>query len=508
MLILYKKNTMKIVLSKYKSLKLFAALILFSGLLVSCDDFLDQTPTDGLVYSEYWKNKEEVLATLGGAYQKLAELDYNLFVLGELRGDMLKTNGTNTTGNELKMMELDILETNTFAKWDKFYTVINICNHIIALAPGVQERDQTFGDVLMKQYVAEATFLRALTYFYLVRVFDRVPFVTEPTSNDQVDFFITQTEGEVILASMKEDLKAIDIELSYTTIVETRWRASNGAINALLADICLWNFEYEECITYIDKIEESGEYFLVDPIDWFTNFSKGATSETIFEIFYSEPMEQNNSIALSTYNGHTPRNAKYYCSDYAVEVLDPAVDKAGEEIRGNGTLSYNDIDDYQMWKYIGRSPDRTSVRPSGSQESANFIVYRLADIYLMKAEAYSQLNSYTDATKYVNYVRLRANMLPAGVFADPSDYEDLILEERAKELAYEGKRWFDLLRMGRRSTTGKAKLIEIMVNNVPTTQQLVMKSKLNDVNGWYMPVHSDEISRNKELIQNPYYDAK
>lgn len=500
---------MNIVLTKYKSLQLFAALIFVSGLLVSCEDFLDQKPTDGLVYSEYWKNKEEVLSTLGGAYQKLAEMDYRLFVLSELRSDMLKKNGTYTTGDELKIMESNILESNSYAKWDKFYTVINICNHVIKLAPGVQEKDQTFSDILVQKYVSEATFLRALTYFYLVRIFQDVPYITEPTSNDQVEFFVSQTPGETILERTKEDLKAIhNFELSYPTLEQSRSRVSKGAINALLADICLWNFEYDECLTYIDEIESSGEYFLLEPIEWFDNYKLGFTSENIFEIFYDEPSAQGNRLASNTYNSSNPNQAKYYVSDYAVEILGPDLDQAGEVTRGNGTFSYDDIDNYQIWKYIGQNGDRTTKRPSSSDASANYIIYRLADVYLMKAEALSQKDnpSFALATEYLNMISLRANMNPHPVYGDKETYEDIVLEERAKELAYEGKRWFDLLRMGRRSERGKTKLIDILVSNVPSTQQLVMKSKLSDPNGWYMPVHSDEINRNKNLKQNPYYD--
>ncbi len=501
---------MNIVINKYKSLKVFVALLLLSGMLVSCEDFLDLAPTDGQVYSEYWKNKEEVLSTLSGAYQKFAELDYRLFVLGEMRGDMLKSNSTNTPTAELRMMESYILSDNSYASWTNFYTVINICNHVIKLAPGVQAKDQTFTDYLLTQYVNEAKFLRALTYFYLVRVFENVPFITEPTSNDQVEFFITQTDGEDILPALKEDLKAIRAQMpDYPTIEMSRSRATAGAVNALLADICLWNFEYDECLTYIDELEDSEQYFLVEPIDWFTNYSEGATSEIIFELFFDQVQSQPNSIATNTYNVSDATKAKFYASNYAVEVLGPSLEDAGEVTRGNGSLSYDNSDNYQVWKYIGSVGDRKTKRATANQKSANFIIYRLADIYLMKAEALSQKQapSYAMATEYINKVRVRALMDPYGVFSDAASYEDIILEERAKELAFEGKRWFDLLRMGRRTERGKNQLIDIMVTNVPTTQQLVMKSKLSDENSWYMPVHSDEISRNKNLTQNPYYDA-
>ncbi len=86
-------------------------------------------------------------------------------------------------------------------------------------------------------------------------------------------------------------------------------------------------------------------------------------------------------------------------------------------------------------------------------------------------------------------------------------YEDYIMDERALELAFEGKRWFDLLRMGRRNDyLRKNKLIEIMVRNVPSTQKRILATKLTNPMGWYLPIQDVELERNKNLLQNPYYN--
>jgi hypothetical protein len=151
------------------------------------------------------------------------------------------------------------------------------------------------------------------------------------------------------------------------------------------------------------------------------------------------------------------------------------------------------------------------LRPGNTSTSANFIIYRLADVYLMAAEAYSQKESpdFAKALEYLNAIRERSNMALYAQFSSAQQFEDAILLERAKELAFEGKRWFDLLRMGRRNNFArKDKLIEILIQNVPSTQKLVLKSRLSDPNGWYMPIHITEIERNKNLVQNPYYDEK
>ena len=475
------------------------AILIIMGLMGNaCSDFLDEQPTDGLVRSEYWKNKEEVLATLAGAYKKLAAMDKILFIHGEVRGDMLDA-GTSLENAQEKMMESNIQSDNRYAKWDDFYTVINLCNHVITLAPSVQELDQTFSDYLLQQYIAEATFLRSLCYFYLVRIWNDVPFVLEPSETDNADFFLPLTPSEQILASIKDDLIEISnrIPTVYPSNEHSKSRASKGAVNALLADISLWNFEYADCIEYVEEVEQSGIYFLLPATEWFDLYQPGFSLEGIFEIFYDHSIGQPNSLYNSTINQNN-----YVASEYAQIVLSVEVLEAAEQVRGYGSISLTN----KIWKYGGQFPDQETGRPAGTSASANFMVYRLAELYLMKAEAYSQLGSFNEAQEYLNMVRERANVETLVLSNDVQAFEDAILTERAKELAFEGKRWFDLLRMGRRNDyANKDKLIEILVQDVPSTQKLVQKAKLSNPLGWFMPIHIDEIDRNREITQNPYY---
>jgi starch-binding outer membrane protein, SusD/RagB family len=90
----------------------------------------------------------------------------------------------------------------------------------------------------------------------------------------------------------------------------------------------------------------------------------------------------------------------------------------------------------------------------------------------------------------------------------PSAYEDRIMEERALEFAFEGKRWFDLLRMGRRNNySRKSKLIDIIIQNASSSQKRILATKLSNPLGWYFPIYKEEIERNKNLVQNPYYNS-
>ncbi len=169
-------------------------------------------------------------------------------------------------------------------------------------------------------------------------------------------------------------------------------------------------------------------------------------------------------------------------------------------------LSNGRENDYGIWKYIG-SPDGETTRPGYTANSANWIVYRYADVLLMKAEALSQLGRFPEALDIINRIRIRANAPAVTPPNSVTAYEDYILDERSLELSFEGKRWFDLLRMGRRNDyLRKNKLIEIMVRNVPSTQKRIMATKLTNPMGWYLPIEDIELEHNKNLVQNPYYN--
>lgn len=475
---------------------LIITLIILS--FASCDNYLNLEPTDGLISDEYWSNKEEVLSVLGAAYEKFADLDHTLFVHGEVRADMMGEY-RNTPSHQRNMMRSNIESNNTFARWSSFYIVINLCNHVIELAPDVQNRDVTFTDYQLQQYVAEATFLRGLCYFYLVRIFNDVPYVTDPTESDNADFFTGTTPADEVLSLVKADLDSIIAPKNYPTIEETKSRATSGAVNSLLADISLWNEDYEACIAYIKKVEESGQYFLMPGLQWFNNYDPGLSLENIFEIYFDANNNQSNSLYTNTYERHY-----YIISPYTLEILNDDELLANEAIRGPGSYGSSS---YKCVKYA-RTANGT-MRSGDDRRSANLIIYRLADLYLMMAEAYSQKASpeYGLAQDYLNLVHERAGFLPLTIATNPRSFEDAIMEERAKELAFEGKRWFDLLRMGKRNGYArKDELIEILVRNVSSTQRLVQAAKLSNPLGWYMPIHIDEINRNSNLIQNSYYD--
>lgn len=485
-----------------KIFKLRFIILIALSFQFSCSDYLELIPPGGLVREEFWKTKEDVEAVLMAAYQSSAAMDGNLFIYGEARGDMVEADYS-LGGGERNLMESNIYPDNWLCNWASFYKVINYCNDVIKNAPEVQKIDNTFTEFQLKGLLAEAYWLRSLNYFYLVRIFKDVPLVLTPSETDATDFYLPVTKGEDILETMLKDLNeyrqfATD---GYKTLDEVKGRATKAAFDALLADISLWNFDYEKCIGYCNRIISNKEYVLMPGTRWFEIFYPGNSLESIFEFQFEDKYNQKNgTYGKTNRNSHqfdpSTRAEELFARKYSVELTrgeDASITKLSE-------------DDYLIWKYVGRAPDGKTERIGAEQSSCNWIVYRLADIYLMKAEALSQLSRFGEAADALNEIRERANMPPLTIGNSPVLFEDAIMEERALELAFEGKRWFDLLRMGRRNNYArKDKLVEIIIKNVPSTQKRILSAKLTNPLGWYLPIYKTEIERNKNLVQNPYY---
>ncbi len=488
---------MKFKINKMKSIRIIILISICLVPFTSCEDWLELIPPDGLVLDEYWKSKEDLEATLMGAYQKFAGLDEKLFLFGELRADLI-IEDQNTPGYQRLVMQGNIYPDNQLCDWSDFYAVINYCNNVLKYAPEIIQFDQTFTEYQMKGFEAEAIFLRSLAYFYLVRIFKEVPLVLEPSEEDDVNFFLPKSADTTILNILKEDLEEARFYATddYGSEVENLGRATKSAILALLAEISLWKFEYDDCIRYVDEIEKL-DYLLLPGGKWFEIFYPGNSLEGIFEFQFDQNLDQSNSLWQYTYY----TNEYYKASSNAIDLFDPEI--SSEIIRGPGSMrSFDDM----IWKFCGSAADGKTLRSSSERSSCNWIVYRLADVKLMKAEALSQLSRFDEALTIINQIRFRALMNQVKIPYSAEAFEDAILEERAIELAFEGKRWFDLLRLGRRNNYNrKSKLIEIIIEKVPSTQKLVLASKLSNPFGWYLPILENELERNSNLEQNPYY---
>jgi hypothetical protein len=493
---------------------LFISLLL-SG-LTSCNDWLNLYPDNAQTTDQYWETKQDVESVVSAGYVKLRNSVNYLFVWGEIRGTGIEVGSVaagDNIGSAYNLQQLDILTDNAYSKWSNIYQIINMANSVLRYAPSVVEKDPSFTNEEKQSYFSEAYFLRSLAYFYLVRTFKDVPFITEPYVKDEGNYSVPKMDGNEILDFLIDDLKSalpaaksFFPETDINNPVNTKGRATKWSIYSLLADIYLWKGEYEQCINVCDSVIQSGRVGLIEKELWFSNYLPGNSNESIFEIQYDYKKKQTNDFFTWFYT-----NRNYWVSQYTVSLFQSTTPLG--DIRGDGGTYSGSLTTNYLWKYVGVILDdgTHAIRNSGTQNDQNYIIYRLADIYLMKAEALIMQGSdhYQEALDIIATVRARAGIAepPLSPLSSELDMLIFLTEERGREFCGEGKSWFDLLRVcSRHDYQYKEYMIASVLQMVSPSRYGIVRSKLSNPGGsYYMPIHKDELTVNKALVQNDYY---
>lgn len=488
----------------YNILKTFLAAVLAVS-FVSCDAWLNVKPQNEQPMDEFWQSKEEVLTILMGSYVQTRAC-LNLMVRwGEVRGDVVELGpGLSSDRDMLAVKSLSIQPDNSICTWQPFYNVIGRCNSVLTYAPKVLETDDTFSRDVCDQYMAEAVWLRTLAYFYLVRSFKDVPYVLEPYVDDNRPFEMAKTDGKVILQAIAGDLLEHigSLPVSYGLGTwENKGRATVWAAYALLADIYLWLEDYDACIDMCSRIEKSEYFYLLPRNQWYRLYYPGNSDESIFELQWDAAREQTNNLFGWFYNDSD--NNSYAISDVAVAKFNEYEDE--NDVRANGG-SYIQASS-KIWKYAGTATGVNNIRESTVRD-ANWIIYRYSEILLMHAEALVFKDDFEGSYELVKTVRERAGYathpsLPQNV----NEAIDLVLDERLRELCFEGKRWFDLVRTAtRQDGLYKDKLINLLLMNVPAKDRPLHQARLQNTDGYYFPINETDIDASGGLlVQNSYY---
>lgn len=488
------------------------SIILFSLLIFlnwSCSKWLTLQPQDGITRQEYWKTKEEVLSAVIGCYSSLLvstgsdrPLSEYMFMWGETRADMAVT-ATAASQDEIDLTNVNIQSTNTIAQWSAFYRTINYCNTVIKYAPAVLTIDNTLTATQLNQWLSEVYTLRALMYFYLVRSFRDVPLKLTPTASDTDLGFLPKSNSDTVLAQIVSDLAFAETNAvtTYGNVIYDKGRVTKYTVNAIQADVALWMDKYDVANAACDKVINSGKFGLVAGNSaWFnTLYYNGNSNESIFE-FQFDAQALNNFYNI--FLGSTRRYAAAGRVMDEFYTVDPLNDQ-NKDIRGDGVSVRTS--DNTIWKYV--AVDYNTTRTT-TTSYCHWFMYRYADILLMKAEALNEMGDITDALPLVYAVRKRANALPATDLmpSDKGSMQDFILAERGREFAFEGKRWYDILRFSKRGGYLRSDiLLNMVAKTASSDRQQSAIAKYKDPNTHYFPIYIGELQTDPNLVQNPYY---
>ena len=513
--------------------------------LESCTDWLSLKPQSELILDDYWQSESQAQAVAIACYRGLNENDNmeRMIVWGELRSDNLVSGATSFDNNKIKHLDMgkilnvDIDPYNKYSQWSSMYHVINNCNSFLYYAPGVVSKDPNFTVGKLHSLESEVLTIRALCYFYLVRTFKEVPWIETPSIDDTQNYNVAKsTEREVLDHIISDLLRAKkSARTDYGRADYNKGRITLNAVNALLADVYLWDQQYDKCV-------ESSNEVLADPtlilntadLMFYNVFYKGNSSESIFELQFNDDLKYGIT-ALPT--GLAATKILYGFTSTPGELAFPRYLQTGEYSvfnypLGTGSESKSTTDvrfsdfiveppatstekyaTFPIFKYVGVMRTETSnglSYYSVRSTTPKWIVYRLADVILMKAEALAQLDgsaNLKESLELVNRTYLRSN--PTSVALDTTTYNDkraverLVLRERQRELLFEGKRWFDLMRLARRNNSPTS-VLEFVGHKL--TGDPLQQAKMSDMRGLYMPIPQSDIDVNPKLIQNSFYD--
>lgn len=512
--------------------KITAIIAGLLGLLVGvgCNKFLDEKPISTLAPENFWKSETDATTWMAGIYNSLqTTLSTNWFDWGEVRSDNVRIGGTGNAQltmitNTLSANDADI---NGITSWTNLYTTISLCNYGIKYLPVMIANNVEGKAAEYQDYLGQCYGLRALMYFYALRVWGRVPIHTEPIQS-------LSQPTELPRASLA-DVKARimdDITQSLQTIQNDKTKKyylQKAAVYALKTDVHMWFQEYDDALAASDQfIAANGVTWVNGITAWKNIFLDPVNSpETVFNLYWSI-VERGAGVGVCSKLGSSSNTNQYeVVTDMWQEFRNRTDPNTGRPIDGRywalwDTVTYIDAATYDAavvqlgkfapWKGI---PGAGFTFQGVSQCDVKLPVYRLADVMLLRAEALTHKGNFQPALDIVNAVRNRVGYTVQAKLMDytgdiTTGIERTILKERQLELLGEGKRWFDLCRIGKiydYTNSGYGYLREIMNPLLAGRTGGIIYDGQNMGRILY-PINSAMFNANSKLVgdQNPPYD--
>ncbi|MEX0720989.1 MAG: RagB/SusD family nutrient uptake outer membrane protein [Balneolaceae bacterium] len=516
-----------------RKIKHLLLLTLTIASFTSCseENFLNVTNENELSSANFFSNIEDFDMGLNAAYSALKSLDLygqNFYV-----ETLLALPSESDYWNAQSRNELNSADGNVYVAWRGWYRVVARVNDVIENAPlFIEEHNPTAADEdQLDVILGQAHFLRGLAYFNLVRLWGEdsyardhtrlaVPLILKVPSIREDMMQPRSTVGEVYTQIIK-DFEFAEDHLLDSWDANNIARANKYAAKAFLGQVYLYMGKDIEAIKYFDEVLQNPNYDLV-PFDRYDDLFQGKnefSEESIFELGYHIDMQQNiwenglgSGIGLSLappgrgWSNVTPHgvNIFRFGDDPRLKIATIASDDSAATAEGDmapaGKSEFN-YTGHSFRKYV---PVDYSVYSTNRNSGINFIIMRLADIYLMQAEAKNNVGQVNDALEYVNKVRRRAyGFNPESPQAD-FDYENLtgtalrdtIREERFKELFAEGHRWFDIVRWG---------IVEeeiLKYNEYRVTQGVIIFEDKD----YYYPIPLQEVDNNVNMVPSTGYE--
>ncbi|MGF1635690.1 MAG: RagB/SusD family nutrient uptake outer membrane protein [Cyclobacteriaceae bacterium] len=488
-----------------KNIKSILIIISIITVQACSEDFIELAPISNANVDIFFKSQGDFESAIVGAYATLASSgtyhDY-MQLIGDLRSDNTEMGTTASVRFPFfDMSEFRDQVTSTIFNnvWNHHFQGISRANLILEKIDEI-ELSETFE----QRIVGESRFLRALFYFNLVRVFGDVPLLSANLNSIEEAYSIGRTDQDLVYDQIIEDLIFAESVLPIEVRGEAG-RATKGAAMALLGKVYLTLHEYEKAGIKLKEVIDADQYGLMTNYEDLWMVENKNHKESIFDVQFSRSSTfSTGSDFVIRYTPYLYTNLPYYSTGGGYNIPTEDLINAYEEndLRKNASLREfyvtpnNDTIDGLEGRYCIKFYNMPTL---GQGSDDNWPVIRYADVLLMYAEALNEISFQADgeAFTYLNEIRNRAG-LPDKTAGNPNqelrintqdEFRLAIEQERRVELAFEGHRWFDLVRTGR--------AIE------------VLNPKVNDdiqVHQLLLPIPQTQIDINpRQIKQNPGY---
>lgn len=459
--------------------KIKYSFLILCGLLVSCEDFVAvDTPNNRIVKTSVFVEEATAQSAMQGIYNQLFVLAFSngfensVTNLTALSADNLQLIRDNNP-TYLEFLENEILPGNArnLSLWSSAYNMIYMTN---ALLEGLEESslDNNFKQTLEGQ----ALFIRAFTYFNLVNLYGDVPLLltTDYTFNAKAPRVPVADVYDQIVNDMEDAVPLLSGEY----VQNQRTYVNQNVVYALMARVYLYLENWEKALEYSNGvISQTSSYELLSDLNEVFLMN---SREAIWQI---SPLG-NGGVTTQTYEGSLYIIEPGGASRYNLALTPDLIDSFDEnDLRLDHWIGFSEVESsYFAHKYKDRYSTGNVTEYS--------MVLRLAEQYLIRAEARAMKNEINLAIDDINKIRTRAGIeaLDQNSSWDMETLQSLILEERRRELFTEwGHRWFDLKRMDKITT---------ILSPKKTSWQSTDR---------YYPIPDDERRINSNLTQNEGY---
>ncbi|WP_298710957.1 RagB/SusD family nutrient uptake outer membrane protein [Chitinophaga sp.] len=450
------------------------ALVILLGAAGCHDSLLNMQPESILTNDQFFQTSSDMNRAVIGIYNALQTRRMTDYIVMEAPSDNIYMAGITPVLGAPDIDGLTVSPDNPQLDifWLANYKGIFRANQVLKFI----DRPVDYAGTAKDQYIGEAKFLRAQFYFDLVRTFGGVPVVTTALSIEEARGQRRNSVDEVY-ALIIDDLKDAVAKLPAPGAMQ-KGRTSKGAATALLGKVYLYRKDYPNAKDMLGKAVTDFGYDLTPEFSTLWNSATEDNSEIVFAMKYVE------SLNSQTYSSaFIPNGGVFGLVDRGTEKILPSWSLNKLFVAGDKRKA-NTINDTLI---TPTTPGTKTFYPYGVKFAAKHLLdnsgqdipmMRFADVLLLQAEALYNSNDKAGALIALNRVRQRAfgdasHNYTAADIAAPNDFLDKLLLERQLELAFEGERWFDLVRTGKFLTVmTKEERLYVPANNAAQTVTL------------------------------------